>query len=90
MAKGIKTGGRKPGSTNKVGKDIRDLAQKHTKEALATLAEIMGDKDAPAAARAAAANHLLDRGHGKAPQAVTGEGGEGPVKIVVEWQESSE
>ena len=36
-----------------------------------------------AAARVAAAGILLDRGWGKAPQAHTGEEGEGEIKIVI-------
>jgi hypothetical protein len=35
------------------------------------------------AARVAAAKELLDRGHGKSPQPQTGEGGTGPITVVV-------
>ena len=58
--------------------DLRALAQERTEEALAVLAEIMADKDAPHAARVSAANALLDRGHGKPMQTteVTGKNGE--------------
>ena len=51
--------------------------------AIRTLAGIMKQTKAPAAARVAAANALLDRGWGKAAQAITGEDGEGPVKISI-------
>lgn len=47
--------------------DIRTLARAHTAGAIKTLAGIMHQKDAPAAARVAAAQALLDRGWGKAP-----------------------
>lgn len=47
--------------------EVRDLARKHTEDAITTLAEIMLDKNEPARARAAAADILLDRGWGKAP-----------------------
>jgi hypothetical protein len=33
-----------------------------------------------------AAELLLDRAWGRAPQAITGQDGEGPVKISVSWQ----
>lgn len=48
--------------------DIRSLARGHTETAITTLAKIMTADDAPHAARVAAANSLLDRGWGKAPQ----------------------
>jgi hypothetical protein len=50
--------------------DIRSLARSHGPAALKTLAGIMNEKDAPPAARVAAANSLLDRGWGKAVQPV--------------------
>jgi hypothetical protein len=34
-------------------------------------------------ARVMAANSLLDRGWGKAPQAITGENGEGGIEVIV-------
>lgn len=75
--------GRPKGSLNKVTKDIKALAQKHTPEALKTLVSIMAASDSDAA-RVSAAKELLDRAYGKAPQAVTGEGG-GPVALTVSW-----
>jgi hypothetical protein len=73
MAKGIKTGGRKKGSPNKNGRDLRALAQAYTKEALETLVAIMLDKSAPQHARAMAADKILDRGWGKPSQALVGD-----------------
>src|SRR5262245_64052442 len=67
-----KTGGRSKGSRNKVGPNVRELAQMHTPAAISVLADVMNDDQAPSAARVMAANALLDRGHGKAPQAITG------------------
>jgi hypothetical protein len=81
MAQGKKTGGRTRGTKNKATADIRALAQSYCADALKTLADIMGNVKAPEAARVSAAKELLDRGYGKAPQAVTGEGGSGPVKV---------
>ena len=45
--------------------DIQELAREQCPEALETLSGIMQSKKAPAAARVAAANSLLDRGYGK-------------------------
>ena len=47
---------------------------------------IMGNADAPPAARVSAANAILDRGWGKPAQAITGPEGKGPQEIVVRWQ----
>ncbi len=65
--------------------DIRSLARSHTETALNVLAGIMCEKTSPAAARVAAAEALLNRGWGKAPQAVTGENGEGPAELLIRW-----
>ena len=40
-------------------------------------------------ARVAAIRELLDRWHGKAAQAITGDG-DGPVRLVISWSEHSE
>jgi hypothetical protein len=61
-----------PGGRPKTVGIVRDLAGKHTKGAIETLAEVMNDKQAPPAARVAAANGLLDRAHGKPSQPITG------------------
>lgn len=45
--------------------EIRSLARNHSRTALATLIGIMRQKNAPPAARVAAANSILDRGWGK-------------------------
>jgi hypothetical protein len=46
--------------------DIQSLARAHAADAIAVLAEIMNNSDAPAGARLSAAKALLDRGWGKA------------------------
>lgn len=61
--------------------EIRSLARAHTETALATLAGIMRQEDAPPAARVAAANSLLDRGWGKATQPISGDDDAPPVKF---------
>ncbi|MEN9434564.1 MAG: hypothetical protein RLZZ422_2153 [Pseudomonadota bacterium] len=68
MTQGYKTGGRVKGSINKATASIREAAQQYTETALKTLVEVMSDETAPHAARVAAANSLLDRGHGKPRQ----------------------
>jgi hypothetical protein len=50
--------------------DVRAAAREVTQEAISTLAAIMKDQKAPAAARISAAVALLDRGHGRPFQAV--------------------
>ena len=44
---------------------VRDIAREHTEEAIETLAAIMRDEVAPAAARISACTELLNRGHGR-------------------------
>jgi hypothetical protein len=78
--------GRPKGSKNKLGADVRGLAQVYTAEAILALVDIMrghgrARERIPPQARAYAANAQLDRGHGKPPQGHTGEGGQGPVEV---------
>ena len=49
--------------------EIRSLARSHTRIALKVLVGVMRSEDATPAARVSAANAILDRGWGKAPQA---------------------
>lgn len=50
--------------------DIAALAREHAAAAIATLADIMADPYGPPATRVMAANALLDRGYGRAPQSL--------------------
>ena len=50
--------------------EIRSLARSHTRTALNVLVGVMRNTKAPAPARIAAANSILDRGWGKATQAI--------------------
>ena len=50
--------------------DIKSLARVHTEAAVRTLAGVMNQPDAPAAARVSAAQALLDRGWGKPTQTI--------------------
>lgn len=54
----------------KTSADIRSLARSHTATAVRTLAGIMKERRAPAAARVSAAIAVLDRGWGKPQQAI--------------------
>ena len=73
-----------PGGRPKAVGHVRDLAREHTKEAIETLVDIMrnGDKDV---ARARAAEVLLDRAWGRAPQAMEISGPQGGP---VEWKQA--
>jgi hypothetical protein len=84
MARGGKRegAGRPKGSPNKATAEVKALAQQYTAEALERLARIMrkGKSDA---AIVAACKEILDRGHGKATQPVSGpDGGAIPIRIV--------
>lgn len=61
--------------------DIQVMVRRMAPVALSTLVEICQDEYEPAKDRVAAAQALLDRAYGKAPQPVTGAGGVGPVDM---------
>lgn len=75
--------GRKKGQRNKGTQEVRELIDSEVdlREMVITLRDIARNTDAPHAARAVAANSILDRRFGKAPQAITGANG-GPLAIV--------
>ncbi len=50
--------------------EIRSLARSHTRTAINVLVGVMRSKDATHTARVSAANAILDRGWGKAPQSL--------------------
>lgn len=87
----MKRGGKRPGAGRKRGskskltvaqrRTLTELARDHTEDAVKTLAAIMLNGRATAAARVTAANSILDRGWGKAPQAITGPNG-GPISTI--------
>lgn len=82
MARGGKRegAGRPKGAVNKATADIREAAQLYTEAALAVLVEVMQTGDS-AAARVAAANSVLDRGHGKPKQSTEVSGLDGAPLI---------
>ncbi len=63
--------------------DLRSLARGHTELCIKVLAGIVSQEAVPAAARVSAAGILLDRGWGKAPQAITGENSEGGINVII-------
>jgi hypothetical protein len=61
--------------------EIRSLARSHTRTALNVLVGVMRNTKAPPPARIAAANDILDRGWGKAPQAIAN-GEDGALELI--------
>ena len=59
-----------PKGRPRVVADVQNAAREHSTEAIKTLAQIMRNPKAPAAARISAACALLDRGYGKPLQTV--------------------
>jgi hypothetical protein len=60
--------------------EIRSLARSHTRTALNVLVQVMRNKNSTPAARVSAANAILDRGWGKAIQAI--ENGDRPFELI--------
>lgn len=74
---GVRVGaGRPPGVPNKVTASVREAAQEYSEQAINTLAVIMQDSKAPAVARIAASNAILDRAHGRPHQSIEVESGQ--------------
>lgn len=78
-----KAGGRKAGIPNKVTRDLKDIAQTYTEEAILAAVAIMRSTRAAGAARLTAVSIILDRGHGKPAQALhhSGPDGNSPIPI---------
>jgi hypothetical protein len=74
-----------PAGVPKAYQAMAKLARSYSNEAIDKLVEIMRNKRSPKLALKAA-EILLDRAWGKTPQAIVGEGGDGPVKISVSWK----
>ena len=71
-----------PSGRPKENGHVKELARQYTEAAIKALHDILVDAEAPHAARATAANSLLDRAWGKPAQQITGEDG-GAVQIMV-------
>src|ERR1051325_9210049 len=63
--------GRPRGSINKASRELREIAQAYTVEAIETLAHLMRAAESEAT-RLSAANALLDRAYGKPAQMIDG------------------
>ncbi len=61
--------------------EIRSLARSHTSAAIRALVGVMTSRNATHAARVSAANSILDRGWGKAPQALQN-GEDGALELI--------
>lgn len=89
VEKRTKTGGRKPGTPNKVARvDIMKSAKVFSLRALGTLVDIMEDENQPGAVRVSAANSVLERAFGKAKQIteIGGiDGGDIQTKLTIEF-----
>jgi len=72
-----------PGGVPKGYREMRAAARAHTADALKALVEALSDNKL----KVAAAQALLDRGWGKAVQAMAGAGGQGRVEMVIRWQQ---
>jgi hypothetical protein len=85
--RGLKTGGRQKGVPNKVTVELREAAQAYTETALEELARLATHAKSEAA-RVAACRELLDRGHGRAPQAITPLDDMEGRPLVISWAQS--
>jgi Family of unknown function (DUF5681) len=59
-----------PGGRPKIFTEVKQAAREHTEAAIEALVGVVSNEEAPAAARVAAANAILDRGWGK-PESYT-------------------
>jgi hypothetical protein len=75
-----KGSGRPKGSCNKSTLEFRNAAREHTDRAISLYVDVMDNKRYPIELRMEAANWLVERGYGKAPQEITGPN-EGPVQV---------
>lgn len=72
-----------PGGRPKAVLEIQELCRALTPKGVKRLEAIIDSDDAPHAAQVAAVREIFDRAWGKAPQAITGEGGEGPAQVLL-------
>lgn len=65
-----------------------EVAREHSRSAFERVVALTESEDERVSL--AACQEVLNRAYGKPPQAQTGEGGEGPVKLEITWAASSE
>lgn len=81
--KGVKQGGRKPGTPNKVTAEIKTLAREYTEDALKELARLATGAESEQA-RVSAIKELFDRAYGKATQLIGGDPDAAAIKTLTE------
>ena len=74
-----------PGGRPRELGEIKELARAHTSAAIEALQSIAVDQTAPASARVAASEALLNRAWGRPSLAISAEGEAEPVELVVRW-----
>lgn len=75
---------RPKGAKNKTEHDVRVMARKYGPRMIMHLAAIAEKADSESA-RVSAIKEILDRGYGKSPQPMDGDGDGGPIKLTVSW-----
>jgi hypothetical protein len=88
-APGERRGGRQKGTPNRITADIKALAQQYGADAIGTIVGIMNTSENDTA-RLAAAKELIDRGYGKASQAVEVNGEVGLTIEIIKFAGDSE
>lgn len=68
--RGLKTGGRQKGTLNKSTAEVKSIAQKYGPAVIEMLNKIAFNEKEATEARIKAGKELLDRGYGKAPNAM--------------------
>jgi hypothetical protein len=75
-----------PGGRPREIGEIRDLARVHTADAIGALHSIAVDLSAPASARVAAAEALLNRAWGRPGLSLAGPDEAEPLEVIVSWR----
>ena len=75
-----------PGGRPREIGEIRDLARVHTADAIEALRGIAVDLTAPASARVAASEALLNRAWGRPSLAISAEADAEPLELIVSWR----
>lgn len=81
-APGERRGGRQKGTPNKATADIKALARKYGKDAFERIVKLSEEAE-DERVQLAASQEILNRAYGRPAQAVTGEGGEGPLQVQI-------